>query len=185
MSMPKQGMERLHGLFAKAPLLGSLINPKQLAGDLLESGFDRLDELLERALEREDDEAVHEMAVSAKEFAKAAKILTSQFTLVITNVPFLGYREMAPSLVDYVRAHHSSEKGDLGYCLWRRCEDFVTAEVETIALVTLQHWLSLRSYTALRKRLLTTFGVSIIAHLGTRAFETISGEKVNVTLTHS
>ena len=179
----QQGMERLHGLFAKAPLLGSLINPRKLGGDLLESGFDQLHALLETALANEADESLHELAVSAQGIAKAADILRSQFTLVITNVPFLGYREMAPELVEYVRDHYPAEKGDLGYCLWKRCEDLVVPVGGTIALVTLQHWLSLRSYRDMRKRVLTDSKVSVIAHLGTGAFDTITGEKVNVTLT--
>jgi hypothetical protein len=179
----QRGMERLYRLFQKAAMLGSLINPSIGEGDLLVAAFHELQPLLEQALAQEtSDESAHEMAVTARGLTKAAEILAGQFTLVATNVPFLGYREMGPELLEHVSTFFADEKGDLGYCLWRRFHALL-AQGTTSALVTLQHWLSLRSYTELRKQLLTRFELSTIAHLGTGAFETISGEKVNVTLT--
>lgn len=179
----QRGIERLYWLFKDAPVLGSLINPRAAGGDLLEADFHELQPLLEKALAQETkDDTTHEMAVTARGLAKAADILAGQFTLVATNVPFLGYREMDDELLEHVSTHFADEKGDLGYCLWRRFHSFV-AQGTTTALVTLQHWLSLRSYLELRKHLLTRFELSTIAHLGTGAFVTISGEKVNVTLT--
>lgn len=179
----QRGMERLYRLFEKAAVLGSLINPRAGEGDLLEAGFHELQPLLEKALAQETkDDTAHEMAVTAHGLAKAAEILAGQFTLVATNVPFLGYREMESKLLDHVAKFFPAEKGDLGYCLWRRFHGFVE-NGQTTALVTLQHWLSLRSYTDMREALLSRFAVEIVAHLGTGAFETISGEKVNVTLT--
>jgi hypothetical protein len=179
----RHGMERLHGLFKDAPNLGSLINPRATGGDLVEAEFHELEPLLVKALakERGEDNA-YEMAVAAQGLAKAAEILAGEFTLVATNVPYLGYREMSISLMEHVATCFPAEKGDLGYCLWRRFHSFV-APGKTIGLVTLQHWLSLRSYVQLRRQLLANFALPIIAHLGTGAFATISGEKVNVVLT--
>jgi len=179
----RSGMKRLYGLFKDAPVLGSLINPRAQGGDLVEAEFHELQPLLEKALAQEvEDSAAHEMAVTAQGLAKAAEILAGQFTLVTTNVPFLGYREMDELLVNYVSKDFPDEKGDLGYCLWRRFQSLVGIG-GTIALVTLQHWLSLKSYEAMRAQFLAHFGIEVIAHLGTGAFETISGAKVNVTLT--
>ena len=179
----KRDMERLYRLFRNAPVLGSLINPRAGEDDLFIAAFSKLQPLLESVLSQETvDHPAFEMAVTARGLAKAAEILASRFTLVATNVPFLGYREMSTQLVDHVASCYPSEKGDLGYCLWRRFHGLVGIG-QTTALVTLQHWLSLRSYTDMREALLNRFAVQFIAHLGTGAFETISGEKVNVTLT--
>jgi hypothetical protein len=179
----RDGMERIYRLFEKANVLGSLIDPRADKCDLLVATFDKLKPLIEQALAQKDkDDGAREMAVAARGVAKAAEILADQFTLVATNVPFLGYREMSHDLVEHVSIYFPDEKGDLGYCLWRRFNSFV-ADGKTTALVTLQHWLSLRSYSAMRESLLTQFGLTTIAHLGTGAFETISGEKVNVSLT--
>jgi hypothetical protein len=177
------GLRNLHALFSSAPTLGSLIDPSQLSADLITADYETLQPYLAAALvaETNDDDA-HERAVAAAGMVKAAELLAGEYTLVVTNVPFLGYREMGGLLLKHVSASFPDEKGDLGYCLWRRFHSFVT-QGRTIALVTLQHWLSLRSYTRMREHLLTNFGIDAIAHLGTGAFETISGAKVNVTLT--
>jgi hypothetical protein len=89
--MLQRGMERLYRLFQQAAVLGSLINPRAGEGDLLEAGFHELQPLLEQALAREvQDDTAHEMAVTVRGLAKAAEILAGQFTLVATNVPYLG-----------------------------------------------------------------------------------------------
>ena len=179
----ERGMARVYASFAEAPVLGSLIDPRNEQGDLIVAAFHELQPLLAKALAQETkDDTVNEMVVTARGVAKAAEILASQFTLVATNVPFLGYREMSDQLIAHVSKFFPNEKGDLGYCLWRRFHTFL-ADGATTALVSLQHWLSLSSYTGLRSHLLTNFSLNSVSHLGTGAFETISGEKVNVTLT--
>lgn len=176
---------QLWELFQKAPILGSLIDPNSLPkikiGKII--GFNEIRPLLEKAVKLEStDDDTAEISVTAQGVAKAAEILSGQFTLVVTNVPFLGCREMDAQLLDHVASFFPAEKGDIGYCLWRRFHGFAGIG-QTTALVTLQHWLSLRSYTNMREALLSRFAVQIVAHLGAGAFETISGEKVNVTLT--
>jgi hypothetical protein len=178
----QNGMDRLYTLFKDAPILGSLISPGAATGDLLVASFHELQPLLSEALAVESGQDRREMVVTASGLTKAAEILSTKFTLVITNVPFLGYREMSEELVAFVSKSYSAEKGDLGYCLWRRIEGLLVPG-GTSALVSLQHWLSLRSYMEMRKRLLTELNIPMIAHLGTGAFETVSGQKVNVTLT--
>jgi len=175
------GMGRLFDLFKQASVLGSLINPREIVGDLHSAEFAELRPLLDQALKRESADEEHELAVTARGIAEAAEILSKQYTLVTTNVPFLGYREMNAALVEFIARAFQKEKGDLGYCLWRRFRSFVSLG-RTIALVTLQHWLSLRSYTKMRDSLFLDFNFGVIGHLGTRAFETITGDKVNITL---
>ena len=177
------GLRNLHAMFSQAPVLGSLIDPSQLPSNLIAADYETLQPYLAAALTaKRADEETHERAVAAQGMVKAAELLAAEYTLVVTNVPFLGYREMGSLLLKHASASFPDEKGDLGYCLWRRFHSFVS-QGRTIALVTLQHWLSLRSYTRMREHLLTNFAIGGIAHLGTGAFETISGAKVNVTLT--
>ena len=65
---------------------------------MLVAAFHELQPLLEKSLAQETkDDTAHEMAVTARGLAKAAEILASQFTLVATNVPYLG-RDVAGAL---------------------------------------------------------------------------------------
>jgi len=178
----QRGMERLYRLFQEAPVLGSLINPRAGEGDLLVATFHELQPLLEIALAQETkDDAAHEMAVTARGLAKAADILACQFTLVATNVPYLGRGKQDDVLKDYCDRVHPEGKGDLATCFVERCLSFCGAR-GTTALVAPQSWLFLAAYRKLRARLLADDCFNLVARLGPRAFGAISGEVVNVSL---
>ena len=185
----QRGMERLYRLFQKAAVLGSLINPRAGEGDLLVAAFHELQPLLEKALAQETkDDTAHEMAVTARGLAKAAEILAGQFTLVATNVPYLargkqegGVRPGDEGLFEYCERVHPEAKADLATCFVERCLGFCAAGAST-ALVTPQNWLFLTSYRNLRQTLLTDATWNFVSRLGPRAFETISGEVVSVSL---
>jgi hypothetical protein len=168
----RNGMERLYGLFENAPVLGSLINPRAGEGDLLVAAFHELQPLLERALAQETkDDTAHEMAVTARGLAKAAEILAGQFTLVATNVPYLGRGKQDEVLQDYCERVHPGAKADLATCFVERCLEFC-AEGSSAALVTPQNWLFLATYQTLRKELLANSTIRLVAELGAGAFQT-------------
>ena len=177
----KRGFERLYDLFARAPWLGSLIDPRSAGGDLIEHGFADLEETLVRVMARAGSLELAEMAVAAKGLAKAAEILADQFTLVATNVPYLGRPDQDEVLKDYCDRHHRGARSDIATCFIER--NLVSCwSGGSIALVTPQSWLFQAGYKKLRLRLLETDRWNFLARLGPRAFETISGEQVNVCL---
>jgi hypothetical protein len=178
----KRGMSKLHSLFKDAPILGSLINPRASGGDLLEAEFHELQPLLEKALAQETkDDTAHEMAVTARGLAKAAEILARQFTLVATNVPYLGRLKQDVELMEYCERVYPEAKADLATCFLERCIELCRSSCTT-ALVTPHIWLFLGTYKGLRKKLLTRSQFNVITRLGPGAFETISGEVVNAAL---
>ncbi len=184
----KRGFERLYELFSRAPWLGSLIEPRSEGGDLIEHGFADLEPLLAKVLAQADSAELSEMAVAAQGLAKAAEILSGQFTLVATNVPYLargkqegGVRPGDEGLFEYCERVHPDAKADLATCFVERCLEFCAVGAST-ALVTPQNWLFLTSYRNLRRALLADSSWHFVSRLGPRAFETISGEVVSVSL---
>jgi hypothetical protein len=178
----RRGMARLHNLFEDAPVLGSLINPRAQGGNLIEAEFHELAPLLEKALAQETkDDTAREMRVAAQGIAKAAEILASQFSLVVTNVPYLGRGKQNGVLRDYCERVYRESRADLATCFVERCVDFSESGCTT-ALVTPQSWLFMGTYKELRAKLLAAIQWDFVARLGPRAFETISGEVVNVAL---
>ena len=178
----KNGMARLYRLFKNAPILGSLINPSVAHDELLEADFGKLQPLLERALAQEaNDDNAHEMAVTARGLVKAAEILAGQFTLVATNVPYLGRRNQGEALADFSEKYAYDARHDLATVFLQRSLDFCAPDC-TVALVEPQGWLFLGAYEDFRERMLRTTSWNCVARLGTGAFETISGEVVNVAL---
>jgi hypothetical protein len=181
----RDGMSELYALFKKGPILGSLINPQALnrPAPLLVAEFHDLQPLLQAALRREEDQNYEnaEMAIAAQGMARAGEILASQFTIVATNVPYLGRPKQDGTLMDHCERVYPQAKADLATCFVERCRDFCSPK-GTSALVTPQNWLFLGSYQKLREQLLRQSTWNAVGRLGARAFEMIGGEVVNVTL---
>ena len=168
----RNGMERLYYLFKDGPVLGSLINPRAAKGDLLVAAFYELQPLLEKALAQESkDDTAHEMAVTAQGVAKAAEILAGQFTLVATNVPYLGRGKQNKVLQAYCEGAHPDAKADLATCFVERCLAFCKNDGNT-SLVTPQNWLFLGTYKGLRQSLLKEDTWNWICRLGPKGFQT-------------
>lgn len=170
----QRGMARLYALFKDAPVLGSLVDPRATGGDLLEADFHELQPLLERALAQETkDDTAHEMVVAARGLAKAAEILAGQFTLITTNVPYLGRGKQEDELKDYCESIHPNAKADLSTCFVERCIDFC-APCGTTALVTPQNWFFLGTYKKLRQDLFRDTEWNLVVKLGPAAFQNMN-----------
>lgn len=178
-------------------------------GGLYEAGYEAVAEALERALRREDpgdrptdprgptvgrqigdggdiegDEAAADRAewrLAAAGISRAAQILVGEYDLVITNVPYLAGGKQAPTLQRFVAAQHADAKADLATAFVSRGLRWLGA-AGAQAVVVPQNWLFLKSYRKLRERLLADRTWRLVARLGPGAFETISGEVVNVAL---
>jgi len=178
----RETMRRLYHLFEQAPVLGSLIDPERVGGTLFVAEFEKVQPLLEKALATEQtDETASELAVTARGLVHAARILAGEFTLVATNVPYLGRGKQDDVLKEHCDRFHSDAKPDLATCFVDRCLAFTTPG-GTAALVTTQYWVFLSTYKRLRQRLLRSIEWKMVARLGPGAFDAISGEVVNVAL---
>src|SRR5690606_38042291 len=115
----REGLARLHQLFAQAPLLGSLLSPGKSKGDLFGADYRELSELLRAALAKEgtsrhkDGEAGWDLALSAQGLLDAARLLNQHYQLVITNVPYLARGKQNEVLRDYSERHYPAAKNDL------------------------------------------------------------------------
>jgi len=164
-------MKALYDLFQKAPVLGSLINPRKDAAVNFSASLDELQPLLEKVFGHEfADDRVNEMAVAARGIAKAAEILNGQYVLVATNVPYLGRGKQIEILKDYCDRVHRNAKADVSTCFVERCLDFC-AHGGSTGLVTPQNWLFLGAYQRLRERLLTDLQWDVVVKLGPAAFQ--------------
>ncbi|MCC6155077.1 MAG: SAM-dependent methyltransferase [Candidatus Hydrogenedentes bacterium] len=197
------GIARLYDGFRLAPTLGSLVDPR--AGEvevaLLEATFDDLRLILDQLLAaNEQDADTRELGVAAQGLLEAVRLLTGDYTLVATNVPYLARGKQSETLRQFAERHYADAKQDLATVFVRRCLEFVSGSQSgsgilplqseagslfhsgTVAAVTPQNWLFLTSYKKLRERLLKEQTFNVIARLGVGAFETISGEVVNTAL---
>lgn len=180
----KAGMARLYDTFSDAPILGSLIDPaRSLKGDLLTADWTDLQPLLAKALALgeagEDD--LHEAAITAQGLARAAELLGQRYQLVITNVPYLSRTKQGDSLKEYSAQFYGSAKNDLANVFLERCLELLSIN-GVVQIVMPQNWLFLSSYRRQRERLLECVTWRLVCRLGAGAFDSISGEVVNVIL---
>lgn len=176
----RRGFERLYELFVRAPVLGSLIQPR-VEGDLIEKGFSDLEPLLDTVLGKQNSEEVSEMAVAAQGLAKAASILAGNFTLVATNVPYLGRGKQDESLKEYCERTHPDAKADIATCFIQRCLAFC-AKNGSAALVAPQNWYFLTTYSSLRRTLFTSATWNFAVKLGPAAFQDMNWWAANTAL---
>lgn len=177
------GLTNLHRLFSQAPELGSLIDPAQLGaeGDLFSADWETMQPFLKAALAQEKDADTHERAVAAQGMAKAAEVLSGEYSVVITNVPYLGFKKQGPVLRAYGESFLVAGKANLSTMFIERFRKACT-KAGAISLVAPSNWLLQGSYKRLRTEMLQDDQWQLVGRLGPGAFETVTGEVVNVSL---
>jgi hypothetical protein len=186
----ESALERLHLLFANAEILGSLMDPTGTAERTRtrhgQSAFDdaswtEVAHLLGDAIAAErTDPAAAVVGADAAGAARAAEYLSREYTLVATNVPYLGAQRMVPVLAGYLEARFPSSSWDLATAFIERALQLTPRGA--VALVTPLGWLFLRNYSQLRKKLLAETHWNALALLGEGAFTAIGGAVVKTAL---
>jgi hypothetical protein len=191
----RQELRLLHTSFAQAPLLGSLLDPaRSLKNDLATSSFETLRELLGRALATEQPPTLWgqgselqddnwDLAFTAKGLLDAANLLDGRYHLVATNVPYLSRGKQNELMKAYCDDHYQEAKNDLANVFLERCLELSRDRDGGIVQVVMPHnWMFLTRYEQQRRSLLQERSWRLFVRLGAGAFESISGEVVNVVL---
>ena len=170
----RAALERLYHLFKNAPHLGSLINPADVPPEerMFTPDYAQVEPLLEKALAKgrtSDDPAAEVFGAAAHGALRAAQLHSGQYTLIATNVPYLTRGKQDEILKDFCEDRHPRAKSDLATVFLERCLAFSSPD-GSLALVTPQNWLFLRTYEELRRSLLKTKSWDLIAKLGENGF---------------
>jgi hypothetical protein len=132
--------------------------------------WDELAPLVEKALRAEAaDPATVVLGTFVAGVARAALLLSRNYSLVATNVPYLGRGKQSEVLKNYTDGHFPEGRADLAAAFVQRCMRF-SEERGTTAIVAPQNLLFLKSYDRLREQLLTKCCLNFVARLGSNAF---------------
>ncbi|MER9746156.1 SAM-dependent methyltransferase [Mesorhizobium sp. M0140] len=178
----ERALASLHDLFTQAPILGSLLEPT--GGDLVNPmRIARVEDLLEPLLvrARKAEPVQVEGVVAARGMADATAFLTRKYTLQVTNVPYLGRGKQTHILASFIERVYEDAKSDLATAMLSRMMN-LASKGGVVAAVTPQSWLFSGGYKKFRQDFLSRITFNFIGALGSRAFETISGEVVNTAL---
>lgn len=108
-------------------------------------------------------------------------VMLRDYDIVVTNPPYSGKRNLNDTVADYLKHEYPDAKGDLYAAFIQRCSEWVK-ESGRLGMITQQSFMFLSSYENLRANLRSLFVIETMAHTGPRAFDEISGEKVNTTV---
>lgn len=111
---------------------------------------------------------MRERAIAAAGMVKAAELLAGEFTLVITNVPYLGRGKQDDLLKAHLEKHFDEGKGDLATAFALRCVEFCS-HGGGVALVVPWGWTFATTYQPFRERILKSW-LNILAKLGEGGF---------------
>ena len=176
-------LEELHRQFKDASVLGSLVDPEEILGKgtLFELSWAQVGPLLGTKDTDKRDDGKLEMTVVAKGLVNAAELLSKKYEVVATNVPYLVQGKQCLPLRNFSSDHYPSAKNDLATVFISRCRKLINKS-GVACVVSPQNWLFQPSYKNFRKELLSDGALGLVARLGSRAFESIGGEIVKVTL---
>ncbi|WPO69096.1 BREX-1 system adenine-specific DNA-methyltransferase PglX (plasmid) [Acinetobacter haemolyticus] len=169
-------LKELLDLFEHASTFGSLIQvPAEFATKLPD-----LETKLNTALESGDIFS-QQSAQELLPLVQQAKLLAQQYDAVIANPPYMGGKGMNPALKDFAKKKFPDSKSDLFAMFIERgfawCKDSGFN-----SMVTMQSWMFLSSYEAMREKLLKDRTLSNMVHMGNGVMGIAFGTAATVML---
>jgi len=177
----KNGLEALYDLFAKAPWLGSLLDPRRAGADIFREGFDKLEPLLASILSASETDEAREIAVAAQGMTQAAHFLSQQYSLIATNVPYLGREGHSDELQTFAQRFAPHAAADLATLFLERFKTLLSQE-GACAVVTPQNWWVGTAYQDFRKVNLKSTRWLTACVLGEEAWYTYGNRGPNTIL---
>ena len=120
---------------------------------------------------------IHQKVLQA---LRQADYLSPKYHVVIANPPYMGGKGMNGRLAAWVKDNYPNTKSDLFAMFIERNLDLAQKH-GAVAMITMQSWMFLSSFEALRAGVLRQNTLLSMAHLGARAFDSIGGEVVSTT----
>ncbi|HDZ09175.1 BREX-1 system adenine-specific DNA-methyltransferase PglX [Pseudohongiella sp.] len=168
-------LQRTLERFTEAKTLGSLI-------EVPAEDAQPLQELLQTltGLTVSGDAMQRPAAETLMSMIHQACILAQRYDTVIANPPYMGSKGMNADLKSFAKKTYPNSKSDL-FAIFMEHAFKLLKPYGFNAQINMQSWMFLSSYENLRDWLLKTTTIITMAHLGARAFDSISGEVVSTT----
>ena len=126
-----------------------------------------------------DSVGVEDTAEQLNRLIDIGETMARKYWVSCTNPPYAGTSNLSAKVNNFVKKNYPDSKADLFAVFIERCRQ-MTGNNGFQAMITQHGWMFLNSFLGLRKKVLEKNIVNMV-HLGTRAFEEISGEVVQTT----
>ncbi|MFC1792655.1 BREX-1 system adenine-specific DNA-methyltransferase PglX [Planctomycetota bacterium] len=169
-------LKALLGLFEHGKTFGSLIRVPEKLAEKIPSMAQRVEKAC-----KSGQPYAQAQAEKVQPFIQQAIIMAGRYDAVVANPPYIGNRKMNVLLTTFARANYPDSWFDLFAMFIERELELSKIDTGFVAMVTMQSWMFLSAFEKIRRFLLDDKTIYNMAHLGARAFSTISGEVVTVT----
>ena len=115
------------------------------------------------------DLIAQEAALNLLPLVRQARILGMQFDAVVANPPYMGGKGMNAALKDYAKRTFPDSKSDLFAMFIERGFEWCKPSGFN-SMVTMQSWMFLSSFQAMREKLLTSRTISSLLQVGYNSF---------------
>ena len=175
-NLEKSDLKELLDLFEHSSTFGSLIQiPAAFAKKLPD-----LESKLNTASESGDIFS-QQSAQELLPLVQQAKLLAKQYDAVIANPPYMGSKGMNTALKDFAKKKFPDSKSDLFAMFIERGFSWCK-ESGFNSMVTMQSWMFLSSYEAMREKLLQDRTLSCMVHMGNGVMGIAFGTAATVML---
>ena len=151
----KQALEKLVQEMHDAKEYGSLV---KVSGYNWQEIYARFEEI------KQDTSLDKIYAMDMLPMVQVAEVLAQKYHVVVTNPPYMGGSGMAAKLSEYVKANFPDSKTDLFACFMEQ-GNFMTTKNGYNCMVTMQSWMFLSSFEAMRKKILQTKTITNLMHM--------------------
>lgn len=151
-------IEELHD----AKEYGSIITVSQQDWDALHARFDEI--------QNESVMSIYSgAALGLKALVQVVEVLSQKYDVVVTNPPYRGIGDVVEKLQNYVKIIYPDSCADLSTVFMERCA-VMAKNTGLYAMINIPVWMSLASYSNLRKKILQNEYLVNMLHLGRGMF---------------
>ena len=111
---------------------------------------------------------LHEVSERLPQLVKQAKIMGQKYDVVVTNPPYMGSGNMSAMLTKQVKKEYPDSKSDLFATFIEKCMQWTNDKGYT-SMITMQSWMFLSSFEALRRKILKQ-QINSLVHVGYNSF---------------
>ena len=159
----KEELDLIYNSFLDAREYGSLIEAPKIDYDEIKN---RLSEIENTDSYNLFDEAKKEEIKNKFYYViKTSEILSKKYEVVTTNPPYMGSSMMDSKLSKYTKKNYPDSKSDMFAVFIERCDDLTKKNCYT-SMITMQSWMFLSSFEALRKNILEKTTIKSLLQLG-------------------
>lgn len=171
LDITKEDIASLVALFENAKTFGSLIQVPPKLSEKLTVIQKRLDDVLAHG------DLTHTAARVLAPLLGQTELLSGQYDAVVANPPYMGSKQMNVTLKKWCENEAPSASGDLFAMFILRLKHNALPN-GYLGMITMHSWMFISEYEQLRKDLIRNTTLLSLVHLGPRAFDTVTGERV-------